>query len=37
MSAGDMNKSLKSLHFRLLREREKELFSLVLSSLPGGK
>lgn len=37
MSAIDMNKSLKPLHFRLLWEREKELFSLVLSSLPGGK
>lgn len=37
MSGLDMNKPLKLLHFRLLREKEKELFSLVLSSLPGGK
>lgn len=37
MSAVDMNKSLKPLHFRLLWEKDQELFSLVLSSLPGGK
>lgn len=37
MSAVDMNKSLKPLRFRLLLEKEKELFSLVSSSLPGGK